>query len=300
MTLALENAYPTADSLVKKLRQKSGRRVVDLAEYLRSEAVAVEMQESLPDLKDLDPSHRPYALMMNQVGAMVELMLGVKELAPLVDCLAKAQDEYMPGYPPMSPLTTSFFNAWAFFDQHHGAARETLGTTCLTVGRAFGMHPERTRVLESLCRSHMGFFVNEGRQGDRVILRDMVTGRTSAAKIPAGCYGSKGQLWYVRVMPAARPGLDEVAITTPYIVLAPGLKEWGNYFQRHGGAANYAQHMKEGMAWNYWTEFVFEGYVNHIPEAIYLMGLPDVAETRPHSPSFDEATIRPSKAAGKK
>jgi hypothetical protein len=36
----------------------------------------------------------------------------------------------------------------------------------------------------------------------------------------------------------------------------------------------------------YWAEFVFEGYVNHRPGAIFLKGLPDVPESRPHSREY--------------
>jgi hypothetical protein len=42
-------------------------------------------------------------------------------------------------------------------------------------------------------------------------------------------------------------------------------------------------HMKFGPARDYWSEFVFEAYVNHRSDVIFLAGLPDVAESRPHS-----------------
>ena len=41
--------------------------------------------------------------------------------------------------------------------------------------------------------------------------------------------------------------------------------------------------MKFGLQTNYWPEYVFEGYVNHKSDVIFLRGLPDVAESRPHS-----------------
>jgi hypothetical protein len=41
--------------------------------------------------------------------------------------------------------------------------------------------------------------------------------------------------------------------------------------------------MKYGPTRTYWNDFVFEGYVNYRMEAIYLAGLPDVPESRPHS-----------------
>ena len=47
--------------------------------------------------------------------------------------------------------------------------------------------------------------------------------------------------------------------------------------------AAYEHHMKFGPARDYWTEFVFEAYVNHRSDVIFLAGLPDVPESRPHS-----------------
>ena len=41
--------------------------------------------------------------------------------------------------------------------------------------------------------------------------------------------------------------------------------------------------MKYGPTRMYWNDFVFEAYVNHRTEVIYLAGLPDVSESRPHS-----------------
>ena len=47
--------------------------------------------------------------------------------------------------------------------------------------------------------------------------------------------------------------------------------------------AHYEHHMKCGPTRDYWTEFVFEAYVNHRTDVIFLAGLPDVPESRPHS-----------------
>jgi hypothetical protein len=41
--------------------------------------------------------------------------------------------------------------------------------------------------------------------------------------------------------------------------------------------------MKFGPSLRYWNEYVFEGYADHDAEAIFLEGLPDVPESRPHS-----------------
>jgi hypothetical protein len=46
--------------------------------------------------------------------------------------------------------------------------------------------------------------------------------------------------------------------------------------------------MKQGLSDNYWNETIFQAYVNHQPDVIYLKGLPDVSSSRPHH--SDEST----------
>jgi len=41
--------------------------------------------------------------------------------------------------------------------------------------------------------------------------------------------------------------------------------------------------MKYGLDRNYWHEFVFQAYLNHRYDVIFLAGLPDVPESLPHS-----------------
>jgi hypothetical protein len=78
---------------------------------------------------------------------MSEQLTALKEMAPLVDIISRAEELYAPSAPPMSPLTTSYFTCWAFFDACAGPANETIGTAILEVGAAFGMHPELLRVM---------------------------------------------------------------------------------------------------------------------------------------------------------
>jgi hypothetical protein len=79
----------------------------------------------------------------------------------------------------------------------------------------------------------------------------------------------------------------QVSAATPYIVLHPGPNDWFAYFGRTlpepTPVRDYARHMKYGPTRQYWNDYVFEAYVNHRTEAIYLAGLPDVPESRPHS-----------------
>jgi hypothetical protein len=53
---------------------------------------------------------------------------------------------------------------------------------------------------------------------------------------------------------------------------------------------DYERRMKYRPTREYWNHFVFEGYVNHQADAIYLAGLPDIPQSRPHS-EISEVTL---------
>ena len=94
----------------------------------------------------------------------------------------------------------------------------------------------------------------------------------------------------MRVLPPPLSGSEHVVFTTPYLLLQPGEHEWQCYIRRtlpdappEERISSYGRHMKYGPARGYWPEFVFEAYVNHRADVIFLAGLPDLAESRPHS-----------------
>ena len=219
---------------------------------------------------------------------MSEQLTALKEMAPFADIISKAEDLYMPSAPPMSPLTTSYFTCWAFFDACAGPANETIGTTILEVGAAFGMHPELLRLIQLMQDSRMGFYIHHGREGYVSVLEDLVTTAVYRAIVPAGYIGRKNENWYVRLLPPPIAGGTEyVVFTTPYIVVHPDFADWLAYFRRTlpdtAGFGDYERHMKYGPTREYWNDYVFEAYVNHRADAIYLAGLPDIPESRPHS-----------------
>jgi hypothetical protein len=128
-------------------------------------------------------------------------------------------------------------------------------------------------------------------EGSLVVLRELVTEGVCRSIVPAGYRGRKGELWIARVLPPPYPGGSEHAVfTTPYVLVEPGRAEWQAYFRRtlpqeppQARSDAYERHMKYGPTRHYWNDFVLEGYVSHRNEAIFLAGLPDVPDSRPHS-----------------
>lgn len=242
----------------------------------------------------LDPSHAAYVLMQNRVSELSEQLTRIPDVAPLRKIIAEAEDYYCPSAPPMSPLTTSYFTCWAFFDACSGPFDETIGIIAWELGTAFGMHPEYLRLIREMQLSRMGLYVNEGSDDGLVVLADLATGAEVRASCPAGYLGRKGEIWYVRVLPPPFPDRTaHVVYTTPYVVVTPGLAEWIAYLHRalrdnpNATTIDYELHMKFGPTRSYWNDWVFDGYVNHRPDVIFLAGVPDVPESRPNSLTYD-------------
>jgi hypothetical protein len=282
---------PIAKRIVAKMKLPWQRKVVNIKNVIAGHAMAEELQKTVVSQKELEgfhPAHAAYVYAQNQVSVMSEQLTALKEMAPFVDIISKAEDLYAPSAPPMSPLTTSYFTCWAFFDACAGPANETIGTVVLEVGATFGTHPELLRLMRLMQDSRMGVYIHRGGEGDASVLEDLVTVAVYRAIVPAGYKGQKNENWYVRLLPPPFPGDKEhVAFTTPYIVVHPDFGEWLAYFRRTfpatAGFADYERHMKYGPTREYWNDFVFEAYVNHQADAIYLAGLPDIPESRPHS-----------------
>jgi len=285
---------PIADKLIKKMRSDVGAKVVDLSAVMEGKQSAEALQKTVATreaLAKLHPAHAIYVYAQNQTSVMAEQLTLLPEMDRFTRLIDKAEDEYMPSGPPMSPLTPSFFTCWAFFDACVGLGRETLGTTSMALGRAFGMHEELVRVIGLMQDSRMAVYVHEGTDGDGIVLRELVTNRICKSICPSGYGGRAGEMWYARVLPPPLAERHEhVVFTTPYVLLEPGERAWLAYFDRtlpqpspEKRAAAYERHMKWGPTRDYWTEFVFEAYVNHRHDVIFLEGLPDVPESRPHS-----------------
>jgi hypothetical protein len=279
---------PIAKRIVAKMKLHWQRKVVNV---IAGHAMAEELQKTVVSQKELEGFHRAHAAYVyaqNQVSIMSEQLTALKEMAPFADIISRAEDLYVSSAPPMSPLTTSYFTCWAFFDACAGPANETIGTTILEVGSAFGMHPELLRLIQLMQDSRMGFYIHHGKEGNVSVLEDLVTTAVYRAIVPAGYTGRKNESWYVRLLPPPIAGSTEhVVFTTPYIVVHPDFADWLAYFRRTfpdtAGFGDYERHMKYGPTREYWNDYVFEAYVNYQADAIYLAGLPDIPESRPHS-----------------
>jgi hypothetical protein len=283
-----------SDKLIKRLAKNR-----KLTGELRREAGSI--QDALDALKRgatarlshgvaLDPLHAAYVAVQNVTSVFAERVSRLAEFKPYYQSAAKAEDDYMPGGPPMSPLTGSYFTTWAFFDLRFGPDRETMGTCLLDVGEPLGLGPDVTEAVRLMSGTRMGVYEHSGTKGGRCRLTELITDEEFECYVPAGYPGKAGELWLVRLCPPIDPAAYHVAFTTPYVLTDFGKADWTAYLSKSliGLTApekrrRLHEFLKYGREPDFWNEFVFKGYHHHRPDAIFLTGLPDVPGSLPHA-----------------
>ncbi len=309
---------PISQKVISSIMKTRGRKVVELSQFRQARLNVENLDKTViteKEMAGLDPVHAVYVYAQNKMSVLFEQLCGLPELSKLVNAIADAREEYMPSYPPMSPLTTSYFTCWESFDLTAGIKRESFGAVTIDICRALGVDKSLITIFELMQDSRMGFYVHEGVSGKRISLRELVTGRRIKAISPGGYLGEEGQIWYARVMPEPYPEIGyghAVVFTTPYVTVEESgrgwfrkprdcsEKNWLEFFERNLSRTNikdpilaYEFFMRHGLSrqqmnyrrpgQHYWNEYVFEGYLNHRDNMILLAGYPDIPLSRPHS-----------------
>ncbi len=243
-------------------------------------------------IKDgLDPVHAVYAFIQNLTSFFSEEVSQLPEMKKFTKLVAKAEDEYLPSGPPMSPLTTSFFTTWAFYDLRFDGT-DTLASCLIEANDLVCMNPDQLDTLKKLAASRMGVYEHVGIDGTHVRLRELITDSEFTCHNASGFRGRSGELWYVRLLPPPLPDLARhyIAFTTPYILIEASKDDWTQFLRRNmvrfkadDERGSLYQLLKYGLNLNYWNEFVFQAYHHHQRDAIFLAGVPDLKATLPHA-----------------
>ncbi|OWK45499.1 hypothetical protein [Fimbriiglobus ruber] len=252
----------------------------------------VPRRPDMPDVEawikqGMDPVHAAYAFVQHITSFFAEGASQLPEMKKFARIVAKAEDDYLPSAPPMSPLTTSFFTTWAFYDLQFDD--DTLATCLIESNDVVSMNPDQLDALKKMAASRMGIYQQVGMDGQHVRLRELVTNAEFVCHSTSGYRGKPGELWYVRLLPPLLPDLAsyQIVFTTPYILMA-SMDDWLQFFGRAQpgsgkDATGLHQLFKHGPDVNYWNEFVFKAYHHHQSDAIFLAGIPDLKATLPHA-----------------
>jgi hypothetical protein len=280
----------------KKLRSRFGKLASRVKQQLAKEVAPLRPPKGVKDVPTLvkeghDPIHSVYVHVQNITSVFAENVSVLPELSAYYKIVEKAEDEYMPAGPPMSPLTRSYFTTWAFFDVRFGPDKETMGTCLIDLADLLDMDPRIVEATRELQQSRMGIYEHLGSAGGRCRLRELITDREFICYCTSGYVGRPGELWYVRVCPPLWGLADYwVTLTTPYVFVEMSKADWVAYLNRamlqvkaKDDEKKLQRLMKYGLSTNHWNEYIFLAYVNHQHDAIFLTGIPDVKGSLPHA-----------------
>lgn len=297
---------PLARKVIASARQHLQQKVTNLAAWREAKLRSNDYQKALisrEKMAEYDPLHSLYIYGQNQLSVLIEQMAELPILDKLTIPYAEAQEAYMPSGPPMSPLTTSYFTCWGFFDLcTSGFKKETLATIATDFCQFQHVDEGLICLFETMSGSRMGVYRHEGTSGEFVFLRELITNTEIKAISASGYLGNAGEIWFVRLLPPPfeMSAFDySLVFTTPYVLgkLGPRREflpfveeEWRSYFKRnlpktHQDIEALAYHhlMKFGLSRNYWNEYIFLAYRNHRSDMIFLEGFPDQPASLPHS-----------------
>lgn len=240
--------------------------------------------------RGFDPLHATYATVQNLVLRFAESLSATEELAPYHEIIVAAQDQYVPAGPPLSPVTSEYFKSWALFDVRFGPDLETIGSCLLNLAGLLSLDQRTVDVVQQLQLSRMGIYEHCGFDDARCVLTELVTGERFECHVASGYEGSPGEIWFVRLYAPIDDGESyHVAFTTPYVLTDTTKTDWTAYLKKSilGNVAPdilAALHkfMKYGRDRTIWNDFILQAYHHHQADAIFLAGLPDVQDSRPH------------------
>ena len=283
-----------ARRLHRKLASKSGNLPTKEPKRRPGEPLPGGVKDVETLIKEgLDPIHAVYVFMQNLTSQFGELVSRLPEMRVWADVVAKAEDEYLPSGPPMSPLTGSYFWTWAFYDLRIGKSTDTLAYCQIAANDVIWMNPYQLDAAKKMNDSRMGIYEHIGMEGPHILLRELMTDDRFLCHCPSGYPGQKGELWYVRLLPPLEPQLAHywIAMTTPYILMDASKSDWIAFLKRtmlqcdgpNDDRSRLHNLLKHGLEPNYWNEFVFKSYHHHQADAVFLTGIPDMKATLPHA-----------------
>ncbi len=216
---------PIARDVIASAQYHLEKKVTNLSDWREAKIRSEDYQKTIISrnkLTEYDSAHGLYIYGQNQLSVLIEQLSDLPMLGKLNNAYAEAQEEYSPSAPPLSPLTTSYFTCWGFFDLVSGGAkRETLSTVAIDFCKFLKLDEGLITLFEKMQASSMGIFKHEGTSGKHLFLRELITNREIKAISPSGYFGNPGEIWFARILPPPFDGelFDySIVFTTPYVL----------------------------------------------------------------------------------
>lgn len=269
-----------AKKLAREIQKAKRSQVVDLGEVRR---VRDELRSD-----SLDGLRATSALILQRyklVAMSAQSLLGSTTLEKLRRKIEEADEYYMPGMPPQSPVLDSMFMTWMLCDLTVGPQSETLTSLLAELSPVLGFPRELVQEARALAASRLGIYRVLAVNDERVTLFDLIERRERVAH-QVDDWAVEGQLWLARLVKAPEDSECQYHLPfTPYVLLAPE-RDWEGYLERVSSARDIdtlCAHFKHPKTPVYWFDFILDGYAGVEEIVVRLTGVPDRPETLPHS-----------------
>lgn len=283
-----------SEKLIRDLKKaEKFNRIIDFSEAKRAREAILNVNSGLIKInrnEDLDPSHKVYVQIQNILSYFSEEISVFNEFTEYYDMLEKLDSEFMPSYPPMSPVTASYFSYFCLCDLSFGKHRETMSTIFKDIIIAYKYEDLFVKSIDNLIQSSMRFYKNVKVKDGLVELEDILTDERKMCVSSSNYSGNSNEIWFVRLVPNLDDRFDyQIILNTPYVILYQNEEDWIQYFERHGIKksdlgidAKILRKMKYNVDIKYWLNYIMDGYVNYNPNCIFLTGIPDIKGSKPH------------------
>jgi hypothetical protein len=283
-----------SEILIREFKNtKRINKIIDFSEAKRAKEELSKFNSGLSKIdrnNDMDISHKVYVQIQNMLSYFSEEVSVFNEFTEYYDALEELDFEFMPSYPPMSPITNSYFSYFCLCDLRFGKHEETICTIFRDIGKEYDYEELFIKSLDNLIQSSMRFYLNTKVEDGLVELKDILTGEKEICVSTSKYLGKTNEIWFVRLV----PNLDDrynykIVLNTPYIILRQNEEDWIKYFERQGikkGDLDIDRKILKNMKYNvnmkYWLNYIMDGYVNYESNCIFLTGIPDIKGSKPH------------------
>jgi len=141
------------------------------ANFIRSELS--KLSKKIPDGMPNGEVYLQYLAGQHVLSMFAELKSPLQIMLQYYEGVYKAQEEYMPSFPPMSPLSSSYFAFWALTDFVFGQGKETIGTCFLDSIDNYGFPEEMNSSIKAMQSSRMGIYEHLGFSGKYIVLWEL-------------------------------------------------------------------------------------------------------------------------------
>ena len=283
-----------AETLRRSFSSHINKKIIDISSVKEGKKMATDSFEALKEIKNevntgkADPLHYAYASSVSLISHCMYALVGLKEMKGFRKATKSQEELYMPSYPPMSPLTDSYYCMWELADFRFGSDRETLCSIFLDLADTLKISSDDIKLAKIISNSRMGIYEICKIKRDKIFFKELLSDECFWCVTP-DYKGSIGDVWYTRILSSPPEYADySISLTTPYVLLSEK-KDWVSYFKRNDvNQQNLHQFMKFGPSKNYWNEYIFYGYTNYTDQAIFLKGIPDIPYSLPCRDEYDE------------